>query len=84
MRACIVLEIMMLCTGFCPTSVLVHSVCDAWWGEQREGMALWYVGVEFWCGTTGLRLDMFSTHMFCFSAVFVFSSCQFNLTVDKD
>lgn len=60
MRACIVLEITMLCTGFCLTSVLVQSVCDAWWGEQREGMALWYVGV------VGLRLVIFSTHTFCF------------------
>lgn len=55
MRACIVLEIMVLCTGFCLTSVLVQSVCDAWWGEQRVGMALWYVGVDFLCGTVGLQ-----------------------------
>lgn len=65
MRACIVLEIMMSCTGFCLTSVLVQSVCDAWWGEQRDGMALWFVGVDFLCGTAGLQLDIFSTHMFC-------------------
>lgn len=65
MRACVVLEITMLCTGFCRTSVLVQSVCDAWWGEQREGMVLWYVGVDFSCGTVGLQFDIFSTHMFC-------------------
>lgn len=78
-RACIVLEIMMSCTGFCLTSVLVQSVCDAWWGEQREGMALWCVGVGFLCGTVGLQLDIFSTHMFCFFVVFFFVSlsCQF-------
>ena len=62
---------MMSCTGFCLTSVLVQSVCDAWWGgDQREGMALWYVGVDFLCGTVGLQLDIFSTHMFCFFIVF--------------
>lgn len=84
MRACIVLEIMMSCTGFCLTSVLVQSVCDAWRGEQREGMALWFVGVDFLCGTVGLQLDIFSTHMFCFFVVFVSLSCQFDLTIDKE
>lgn len=83
-RACIVLEITMLCTGFCLTSVLVQSVCDAWWGEQREGMALWYVGVDFLFGTVGLQLDIFSTHMFRFFVVFVSLSRQFNLTLDKE
>lgn len=72
----------MSCTGLCLTSVLVQSVCDAWWGEQREGMALWCVGVDFLCGTVGLQPDIFSTHMFCFFVVFVSLSCRFQLTVD--
>lgn len=33
MRACIVLE--MSCTGFCLTSVLVQTKCDAWWWEAE-------------------------------------------------
>lgn len=38
----------------CLTSVLVHSVCDAWWGVggQRGGMALWVVGVDLLCGNS--------------------------------
>lgn len=80
MRACIVLEIMMLCTGFCLTSVLVQSVCDAWCGEQREGMALWFVGVDFLCGTVGLQPDIFSTHMFLFLFLVVLYLCNVSLT----
>lgn len=61
----------MLCTGFCLTSVLVQSVCDAWWGEQRDGMALWCVGVDLMCGTVGLQVVILSTHTFCFFVVSV-------------
>lgn len=50
-------------------------------GEQRDGMALWFVGVDLMYGTVGLQLDIFSLHMFCSLVVFVPLSRQFNLTV---
>lgn len=71
MRACIVVELPMLCTGFCLSSVLVHSVCDAWWWEQKDGMALWSVGVGFLCGNS------WSTTHILYSLVFVSLSCPF-------
>lgn len=84
MGACIVVEITMLCTGFCLTSVLVQNVFDAWWGQWRKGVAPWCVGVDFVCGTVGLQLDIFSTHVFGFFVVFVSLSHQFNSSIEKD
>lgn len=44
MRACIVLEIMVFCTGFSLTSMLVKpSQCDAWRDQGRHGSV---VGVD--------------------------------------
>lgn len=65
MRACIVVELPMLCTGFCLSSVLVHSVCDAWWWEKRDGMALWSVGVGFLCGNSWSTTHILYSLCFC-------------------
>lgn len=44
-------------------------------------MALWFVGVDFLCGTVGLQTNIISTHAFlCFFVYFR----QFNLSVDED
>lgn len=53
-------------------------------GSRGKAWSLWYVGVDFLCGTVGLQLDIFSTHMFRFFVVFVSLSRQFNLTLDKE
>lgn len=72
-RACIVLEIMM-CTVYWIVSDLCVSAKCLWCmvGEQRDGMALWSVGVDFLCGTVGLQLDILSTHMFFVSLLFLY------------
>lgn len=72
MRACIVVELPMLCTGFCLSSVLVHSVCDAWWWEKRDGMALWSVGVGFLCGNSWSTTHILYSLCFCI----FFRSCN--------
>lgn len=59
MRACIVLE--MSCTGFCLTSVLVQTKCDAWWweAEGRHGSVVCRCRF-FLSGTVGLQVDVFA------------------------
>lgn len=53
-------------------------------GEQREGMALWFVGVDFLCGTVGLQLDIFSTHVLFPCRFLYLLHVNFNLTVHKE
>ena len=52
MRACIVLEITMSCTGICLTYVLVQVyVMHGWRAVGRHGSV---VGVDLLCGTSAL------------------------------
>lgn len=76
MRACIVVEILMLCIGFCLSSVLVHNVCDAWW-EQGDGWALWSLSVgslpgNSWSATHALNSHLLLSWLFlCIFVQFV-------------
>lgn len=79
MRACIVLEIMMLCIGFCLTSVLVQSVCDAWWGGRAEGghcSVACRCRFLAWNSWTTARHILYSHVLFVLSVASVYLSCR--------
>lgn len=69
----------MLCTGFCLTSVLVQSVCDAW--LESRGKAWLYSRCRFLVWDSGSTTRRYSLITFCLCVVFV--SCHVSLTVGE-